>query len=72
MGSSEIVAREEYVRDFYNRILGKYEYKDNGDIVVRDFYNRILGYYIKSQNVTTDFYRRTIAKGNAVGMLLKG
>lgn len=40
--------------------------------IIRDFYNRILGYYIASRDVTTDFYRRTIAKGNAVGMLLKG
>jgi len=66
------MAREEIVKDFYGRIIGKYEYQPNGDIVVRNFYNQILGYYIKSRNVTTDFYRRTIAQGNAVGMLLKG
>ena len=63
---------EELVRDFGGRIIGRYEHKPNGDIVVRDFYNRIIGYYIKSQDVTTDFYRRPIAKGNAVGILLKG
>ena len=65
------MAREEIIRDFYGRIIGKYEHQANGDIVVRDFYNRILGYYIASRDVTTDFYRRVVAKGNAVGMLLK-
>ena len=66
------MAREEIIRDFYGRIIGKYEHQSNGDIVVKDFYNRILGYYIASRDVTTDFYRRTVAKGNAVSMLLKG
>ena len=64
--------REEIIRDFYGKIIGKCQYQSNGDIVVRDFYNRILGYYIASRDVTTDFYRRVVAKGNAVGMLLKG
>ena len=64
--------REESIRDFYGKIIGKYQYQSNGDIVVRDFYNRILGYYIASRDVTTDFYRRVVAKGNAVGMLLNG
>ena len=36
------MAREEIIRDFYGRIIGKYEHQTNGDIVVRDFYNRIL------------------------------
>ena len=63
------MAREEIIRDFYGRIIGKYEHQANGDIVVRDFYNRILGYYIASRDVTTDFYRRTVAKGNAVCFL---
>lgn len=61
----------EIIRDFTGKIIGKYEFKDNGDIIVRDFYNRILGYYIASRNVTTDFYKKVIAKGNAVGMLLR-
>ena len=66
------MVREEIIRDFYGKIIGKYQYQSNGDIVVRDFYNRILGYYIASRDVTSDFYRRVVAKGNAVGMLLKG
>ena len=66
------MAREEIIRVFYGKIIGKYQYQSNGDIVVRDFYNRILGYYIASRDVTTDFYRRVVAKGNAVAMLLKG
>ena len=66
------MARKEQVRDFYGRIIGIYEHQPNGDIIVRDFYNRIQGYYIASRNVTTDFYKRVIAQGNAIGMLLKG
>lgn len=66
------MARVELVKDFYGRTIGKYEYQSNGDIIVKDFYNQVLGYYIKSRDVTTDFYRRTIAHGNSVGMLFKG
>lgn len=61
----------EIIRDFSGRIIGKYEHKSNGDIIVKDFYNRILGYYIASRNLTTDFHRRIISKGNNVGMLLR-
>ena len=67
-----MMVKEELVRDFYGKIIGKLQYEPNGDITVRDFYNRILGYYIKSRDVTTDFYKRVVAKGNAVGMLLRG
>ena len=66
------MVREEIIRDFYGKIIGKYQYQSNGDIVVRDFYNRFLGYYIASRDVSTDFYCRVVAKGNAVGMLLNG
>jgi len=66
------MSNEIIIRDSAGRILGKYEYKANGDIVVRDFYGHTLGYYYASRNVTTDFYGRTLARGNAIGMLLKG
>lgn len=62
---------KEYVRDFQGIILGSYETKSNGDIIVRDFQGRILGRYDKMCNVTRDFYGRVISKGNAVGMLIK-
>ena len=66
-----MMVKEELIRDFYGKIIGKLQYEPNGDVVVRDFYGRILGYYIKSRDVTTDFYRRVVAQGNAVGMLLR-
>ena len=62
---------KEYIRDFQGRILGSYESKSNGDITVRDFQGRILGRYDKMYDVTRDFYGRVIAKGNAIGMLIK-
>ena len=59
------------VRDFSGRIIGFYEHKPNGDIIVREFSGRILGYYRASENVTTDFYGRKIAFVNVVGMLFR-
>ena len=65
------MARTETIKDFAGRFIAIYEYQDNGDITVRDWQSRmILGYYRKSRDVTTDFYGRIIARGNAVGMLI--
>lgn len=66
------MGRTEYVRNFAGQILAIYEFADNGDIAVRDFSTRfILGYYRSARDVTTDFYGRVLAKGNAIGMLVK-
>lgn len=62
---------KEYVRDAWGVIKGSYEQQSNGDIVVRDFHGRILGRYDAKQNVTRDFYGWIVAKGNAIGMLIK-
>lgn len=59
------------IRDFYGRIVGYIETDHKGNKVVRDFYNRIQGYYDKDRNVTTDFYKRIIARGDATGSLIK-
>lgn len=60
---------KEYVKDFYNRVIGSTD--DVGDeIIARDFYNRVLGYYRKKENVTQDFYRRVIGKGNLLSGLI--
>lgn len=59
------------IRDFGGTILGYIEIDDRtGNKTVRDFYNRILGYYDAAQNVTTDFYRRIVARGDASGSLI--
>lgn len=66
------MAREEKIRNFAGQWIAIYEHLDNGDICVRDWQSRmILGYYRKSRDVTTDFHGRIIARGNAVGMLIK-
>ncbi len=60
------------IKDFYNRIKGYIEEKPNGDKIGYDFYNRIVGYYVKNLNVTQDFYRRIVARGDAlVGLVLQ-
>ena len=65
------MARTETIRDFSGRFIAIYEYHDNGDITVRDWQSRmIIGYYRKNRDVTTDFYGRILARGNAVGMLI--
>lgn len=58
------------IRDFYGRVLGYIETESNGDKTVRDFYHVILGYYNKRQDVTTDFYRRIIGRGDMSSALI--
>ena len=60
----------EQIKDFYGKIIGTIETQSNGDKIVRDFYGKILGYYRCSRNVTTDFYGKIVAQGDATGMLL--
>ena len=62
---------KEYVRDFYNRIIGSIETDTiTGNKIARDFYNRIVGTYDKKNNVTRDFYNRIVAKGDALTVLI--
>lgn len=62
---------KETIRDFNGRIIGTIETHANGDKTVRNFNNVILGYYKKDKNVTTDFNRRILAKGDCTGMLFR-
>ena len=59
------------VRDFYGRIVGYIETDYQGNNTVKDFYGVILGYYKKKQNITTDFYGRILARGDASASLIK-
>lgn len=64
------MGNEEIIRDFSGKILGYVETDKNGDKIIRDFYRRILGYYDKNLNVTRNFYRTIIARGDAgVGLI---
>ena len=58
------------IKDFYGKTIGYIEDLPNGDQIIKDFHMRTLGKYDKAQNVTRDFYGRTIAKGNHLSMLL--
>ena len=58
------------LRDFYGRIIGYIEEDSKGNKTVRDFYGRILGYYDKAADVTRDFYKKIIARGDQSSALI--
>lgn len=58
------------IKDWRGKIIGFIDIDENGNKTVRDFYRKILGYYDKKQDVTRDFYKRIIAKGDLSSMLL--
>lgn len=64
------MATTELIKDYYNRVIGKIETKANGDKIGKDFYNRVVGYYEKSSNLTKDFYRRVVSKGDTLAGLI--
>ncbi len=66
------MAQIEQIRDYQTAlVIGELETLPNGDIQARAIPSRmIVGYYRKSQDVTTDFYGRRIAKGNCVAGLI--
>lgn len=59
------------LRDFGGRIQGYIEENTTtGEKIGRDFYGRIVGYYNPKQDVTTDFYRRIIGRGDMLASLV--
>lgn len=58
------------IKNFYNRIIGWIEEDSQGNKKAYDFYNRLLGTYEKSTNLTRDFYRRIIGKGDLTSALI--
>ena len=60
----------EPIKDYYNRIIGYIETKPNGDKIGYDFYLRIVGYYEKNSNLTKDFYRRMVGRGDMLSALI--
>lgn len=65
------MATRETIKDWRGRIVGYVETDNKGNKTVKDFYNRILGYYNKDLNITQDFYRRQVAKGDVAISLIK-
>lgn len=62
--------RDEIIRDFYGRVIGKITWHDNGDGTARDFYGRILGTYSKKLDLTRDFYGRVVMRGCGLSGLI--
>lgn len=60
----------EPIKDYYNRIIGYIETKPNGDKIGYYFYLRIVGYYEKNSNLTKDFYRRIVGRGDMLSSLI--
>lgn len=60
---------QEILRDFYGKIIGYIETDNIGNKTIRDKYRKILGYYDKRANVTRDFYRRIVGKGDQSSIL---
>lgn len=58
------------LKDFSGRIIGFVETDIKGNKTIRDFYRRIKGYYDAEQDVTRDFYKKIIARGDCSSMLL--
>lgn len=61
---------KEFIRDFYGKIIGSIETDNVGNKTVRNFYGKILGYYDKAANVTRDFYKKIIARGDQASSLI--
>ena len=59
------------VKDYYNRIIGYVEIDSvTGNKIGRDFYRRVVGYYNKNLNITQDFYKRTVGRGDLLTSLI--
>ena len=60
------------IKNFYNQIIGYLEEDSQGNKKAYDFYNRLLGTYEKATNLTKDFYRRIVGKGDLTSALIYG
>ena len=61
---------KEALKDFQSRIIGYIDTKPNGDQIGYDYYNRIVGYYEKRTNLTKDYSRRIVGRGNLLSALV--
>lgn len=58
------------LKDWRGKMIGFVDVEPNGDKMLRDFRLRILGYYNAKLDVTQDYYRRTVARGDVLTTLL--
>lgn len=59
------------IKNFYGQIVGYVETDTaTGNKTIRNFYRQILGYYDKKRDVTLNFYRQIVARGDASTSLI--
>lgn len=58
------------LKDFFGRVLGYIEVEANGNKTAKNFYKQVLGYYDADRDVTLDFYKQIVAKGDMCSMLI--
>ena len=58
------------IKDFSNRVIGWIEEDSQGNKKAFDFYNRLLETYEKATNLTKDFYRRIVGRGDLTSALI--
>lgn len=62
--------KEEIIKDYYNRIIGYIQTDGKGNKKAFNFYRQLLGTYEVDTNLTKDFYRRIVARGDALVALI--
>ena len=58
------------LKDFYGKVMGYIEVEDNGNKIVKNFYKQVLGYYDVDRDVTLNFYKQVLFKGDMCSMLI--
>lgn len=64
-----MVVSKATIRDFNHKIIGFIETDEKGVKTARDFSLRILGTYDPKTNLTRDFYKRIVGRGDNLSML---
>ena len=58
------------LKDYSGKVLGYIEVENNGNKTVKNFYKQVLGYYDADRNVTLNFYKQIVARGDMCSMLI--
>jgi len=62
--------RTQVLRDWKGRIVGYIDIDEKGNKIIKDDHRIILGYYDAKRDVTTNFGRVVLAKGDLSSLLL--
>ena len=58
------------LKDYSGKVLGYIEVENDGNKTVKNFYKQVLGYYDVDRNVTLNFYKQIVARGDMCSMLI--